>query len=207
MLEPLTCPQCKRRLLRTQLRDWECPFCHTDIGLAGSYQRCMGLLTLFSVLLLAVVTHKPASGGTWLFGVLLSALPAWVIFLTILPPWLKEGHNQPRLTIVSSWLGAAVTVFFVEFILFLAAYVLLGASQVELVEHLQILSMPLAWVSPNFLITPAKSFLDVCGVILGNSIFFGSLLYAFYQPVRWAFRRTRPTQLSISSTNPIEEDE
>jgi hypothetical protein len=98
-------------------------------------------------------------------------------------------------------------VFFVEFLLFVGAYVLLGATQNELRDHLEMLSMPLAGISRNFLITPSKSLLDVCGVILGNSVFFGIVIYAFYQPVRWAFRRSRPTQLSIANTDVPDDDD
>lgn len=114
---------------------------------------------------------------------------------------------QPGVGFVSSWLGAALSVFLVEFLLFVGAYVLLGATRNELLEHLEMLSMPLASISSNLLLTPSKTFLDVCGVILGNSIFFGTILYAFYQPVRWAFRRARPTQLLITNRDVPEEDE
>ena len=129
------------------------------------------------------------------------------MFLDVVPPWLKQGHNQPRITLVSSWLGVALTVFLVEFLGFGAVHVLFGTSRRELLEFLWMLSEPLAWISPNFLITPARSFFDVCGVILGNSVFFGSLTFAFYQTVRWAFRRARPTQLSLSNSGSTEDDE
>jgi hypothetical protein len=45
---------------------------------------------------------------------------------------------------VSSWLGAALTVFLVEFLVFGAAHVLLEASRRELLEFLWMLSEPLA---------------------------------------------------------------
>lgn len=207
MLEPLTCPRCKGRLERQQLKDWECPHCHVDLGIALSYRRLVALLTLLMVTLIAVVTHRPTSGGAWLFRVFASALPCWFLLMLYIPPRLKEGHIQPRVTFVSSWLGAALSVFFVEFLLFVGAYVLLGATQNELRDHLEMLSMPLAGISRNFLITPSKSLLDVCGVILGNSVFFGIVIYAFYQPVRWAFRRSRPTQLSIANTDVPDDDD
>ncbi|MGA2966304.1 MAG: hypothetical protein ABSD64_08835 [Terriglobales bacterium] len=160
-----------------------------------------------SVSLLAIATYKSTSGGAWLLRVFLSAIPCWFIFMTVVPPWLKQGRNQPRITVVSAWLGAAMTVFLVEFLLLGAAHVLLGASRPELLEHLWMLSMPLAWINPNFLLTPAKSFPDVCGVILGNSVFFGSLMFACYQIVCWAFRRARPTRLSISDSDDTEDEE
>ena len=206
MPRPLLCPECNRRIPRRDIGNWECPFCHTDIGFAVSYRRFVALLALLMAILIAFASHEPNSGGGWLLGVLLSALPCWFLLVTFIPPWLKRGHTQPRVTFVSAWLGTALSVFLVDFLLFVAAHVLLGATESELREHLEMLSMPLASISKNFLITPGKSFLDVCGVILGNSIFFGSVIYLFYQPVRWAFRRGRPTQLSITDSNASDDD-
>jgi predicted RNA-binding Zn-ribbon protein involved in translation (DUF1610 family) len=205
--KPPTCPQCNERIWREHLKDWKCPSCHTDIGFADSYRRFIGLLTFASISLIATATHKSSSGGTWILSVVLLAIPVWLIFIIIVPPWLKRGHNQPKITIVSSWLGTALSVFVFEFLGFGTAYVLLGASQSELQELLDMLSSPLAWISPNFLLTPAKSLLDVCGVILGNSVFFGLLIFACYQLVWRALRRTRPTRLSISGSNDTEDDE
>lgn len=207
MPRALICPRCTERISRQHLKDWECPHCHTDFGLARSYQRIVALLTLILTSLLAVITHGSSSGGAWLLLIFISAIPIWFILIIALPPWLKEGRNQPRITLVTTWLGAALSVFVVEFLLFGSAHVLLGASGSELTEHLEMLSMPLAWISTNFLITPRRSLFDVCGVILGNSIFFGSAIYVFYQPVRWAFHRARPTQLSLSNSNLGDEDD
>jgi hypothetical protein len=155
----------------------------------------------------ARATHESTSGGAWLLGIFLSAIPCWIMFLNVVPPWLKQGHAQPRITLVSSWLSVALTVFLVEFMGFGALYVFFGSSRRELLEHLAMLSMPLAWISPNFLITPSRTFFDLCGIILGNSAFFGPLMFACYQTVRWAFRRSRPTQLSLSISNPTADDE
>lgn len=200
MPRPLICPRCNGRINRQHLKDWECPHCHTDIGLARSYQQIVALITLILTSLLAVMTHKSSSSGAWLLIIFASAISIWFILIIALPPWLKQGRSQPRITLVSAWLGAALSVFIVEFLLFGSAHVLLGATRSELTEHLEMLSIPLAWMSTNFLITPERSSIDVC-------IFFGSAIYAFYQPVRWAFRRARPTQLSLSTSNSAEEDD
>ncbi len=205
--KPLTCPQCGERIDRRRLREAACPHCHVDIGIAHSYRACVGLLALVSMVRLGVATYKPASDGGWLLGVMVSALPLWVFFMVLIPPWLKRGHNQPRVTFVSSWLSAAATIFLVEFLGFGAAYLALGASQRELRELLDMLSIPLAWISPNFLLRPGKSFLDVCGVILGNSFLLGLPLFACYESVRWFFRRNRPVQLSITDANPSDDDD
>lgn len=204
--KPLTCPRCGEPIDRRRLNEWVCPSCQARIGIAHSYQRCVDLLTFAWIVLLGIVTHRSASDGTWLLGIILSAIPFWIAFIVLVPPWLKQGSNQPRVTIVSSFLGAAMTIFLVEFLGFTAVILLLGSKR-DLQEHLDMLSWPLAWINPNFLITPDKALSDVCGVILGNSFFFGLLLFACYQAVRWAFRRARVQRLWLSGTNPTDDDD
>jgi hypothetical protein len=139
--------------------------------------------------------------------IFLCAIPVSGFFSIAVPPKLVVGTYQPRVSLLSAWLGAALTIFVVEYLLFGSAYVFLKASPSDLQEHLTMLSLPLAWINRNFLTTPQKTFFDVCGVILGNSIFYGLIMYACYQPVRWAFRKAQPTQLSISGKNPTAEDD
>lgn len=205
--KPLTCPHCNERIPRRPLKDWQCPFCDADVGIGRSYQWCIGLLTFLTMSLLAVTTHESTSGGAWLLGIFVTAIPCWFMFLNVVPPWLKPGNNQPRLTLVSSWLTAAFWVFLIEFMGFGTVYVLFGGSRLELLEHLTMLSLHMALISSNFLITPARSFFDACGVILGNSVFFGTLMFTCYQIVHRAFRRARPAQFSLSRSNPTEDDD
>jgi hypothetical protein len=47
----------------------------------------------------------------------------------------------------------------------------------------------------------------MCGVILGNSFFYGLILFGCYKLVHQAFRRSRVTQLSLSGKNPTDEDD
>jgi hypothetical protein len=184
-----------------------CPSCKAEVGLASSYAWFTELLSFASVALLGVVTHTPTSDGGWLFAILLCVIPFWVLFMIVIPPWLKRGINQPTITFAGAWLGAAATWFLVEFLVFGAAHVLLGASRSENREYLEMLSEPLDRISLNFLLTPEKSFIDVCGVILGNSLFFGAVFFICYHSVRWVFRRSRPTQLSISSTKTTDDED
>lgn len=204
-LKPLTCPQCGERIERRQLKLWVCPSCHTSFGIAHSYQRCADLVMFASVAFLAAMTHKSTSDGTWLLGVILPGVPCWFLFLVLVPPWLKQGSNQVRVTVLSSYLGAAMTIFLAG-LGWSAVIMLLGGSKQDLQEHWAMLSLPLVYVSPNFLITTDSSFTDMCGVVLGNSFFFGLLMFACYQTVRWFFHRNRPTQLSLSGPNHTDDD-
>jgi hypothetical protein len=189
------------------LRNWECPACHTETGIAQSYYQCVGLFTLASGGLIGVGTHQSTSGGSWLLGVIVSTIMCWFFFLAVIPPWLKRGRNQARISLLHTWVSAAISAFLFQFLGLGIALLLLGASHQELMDHIEFLSVPLAWISPNFLLTPANSFFDLCGILLGNSVFYGTFVFACYQPVRWAFRRARPTQLSLSNRNSPEDEE
>ncbi len=99
-----------------------------------------------------------------------------------------------------------MSLFFVGF-LGLGALTVFFGNPSDVQEHLEDLSLPLARISPNFLIRRESSILDVCGIILGNSFFFALLIFSFYQPIRWLFRRARPTQLNISHSHAVDEDD
>ena len=100
-------------------------------------------------------------------------IPIWplitVVLWAILPPSYERGYAQPRITFVTTFLSVFVSVFAIEFVFFLFAYIVLGGKPSEVQEHLEMLSEPMRWFSQQFLITPEKSFVDACGVMLGNS--------------------------------------
>jgi hypothetical protein len=211
MRKPPTCPTCNRFLDLHELKEWICPFCGADFSIDESYRHHIGKLTLASMIFLGVLSHRSYSGGTWLLVVILSGIPIWIIFIRLIPLRLRSGRQQPKIRMMSTYLGMVSTVFLAVFLTeFLGLGGLMfitGATRNNVQEHFQILSMPLAWISTNFLITPNNSFSDVCGVILGNSFFYGLLMFTCYQPIRWIFRRSRPTQLSLTGGLPTDDDE
>jgi hypothetical protein len=203
---PLTCPLCSARFERRQLRAWVCPHCRAEIGVAYSYRRSAGLLTLAWITVLGIATHNASSDGTWLLGIVLSGALFWLVFVAVVPPWLKKGSDQSRMTLGLIYLSVVASTFVVSFLGFTGMIMLLG-NPGDLQEHLETMSMPLVWMSPNFLITRDKSFPDVCGVLVGNSFFMGLLLFACYQPIRWLRHRNRPTQLSITDQPSTDDDD
>jgi hypothetical protein len=155
-------------------------------------------MALLVVVLIGLLTyHQRASAGPWIIGlVLLWAYIAFVLSL-IVPATYERGYCQPQVTFVSSFLGIFVSFFTVEFVGFLTAYVVLGAKPAEIQEQLEFLSEPLRWFSPQFLITPDKSFLDVCGIMLGNSFLIGIPIFLCAKSVQAVLRRNRVVQIGI----------
>ena len=116
----------------------------------------------------------------------------------LVPPTLEKGVLQPRITIMSSILSCAFTVFVVDFLVVGWAYVAFSGPRRELNEHLEMISAPLGFLSAGFVIRTDKSFLDILGIILGNSLFWGTLMFLCYKVVRMAFVRNRVTQMGIT---------
>ncbi len=207
---PLTCPQCGKRIWRgslsRSLNKRECPFCRTHLRIAGSYELFIGTIGIISAALIGIATHTQASDGAWLLGVIAATAVIYVAALALIPPWLQLGSYQAKLTVVSSFLGATMVMFFVNLTGF-GGFILLAGSKQDLRRHLAMLSAPLTWASPNFLVTPESSYSQMCGVLLGNSFFYGLTFFACYKFVHRAFRRARLTQLSLSGKNPTEENE
>jgi hypothetical protein len=203
---PLICPNCDELIERRDLKAWVCPHCHADICVAYSYRRCAGVLTFAWIFLVGAATHKSSSDGTWLLRVILSGPLFWFVFMVFVPPWLSKGQSQPKFTFGVIYLGAVASMFALEFVGFGAIILLLGNSG-DLQDHLEDLSIPLVWFSGNFVITRNRSFADVAGVLLGNSFFLALLIFACYQPMRWIFRRNRPTQLSITDQPSSDDDD
>lgn len=203
--KPLICPRCGEYITRRQLMTSKCPYCHAPVTVADSYSRWVGFFTIAFVIALGAATHRADSGGTWLFWLFLAAIPINLLLQVMLPPWLKEGTTQFRFTFMTAFFLGAIDIFVVVFVIFTVAILLLG-TKADVREHLELLSWPLDLISRNFRITPEKRFTDVCGVILGEGLLYGSVFFACFRMVDWARRKGRPTQLLLSGRNPTEQD-
>ena len=163
---PLLCPRCQGRIYSRQLPDRECPACRAKIGIARSYQRCVDLLALASGAILALGTHQPLSGGSWLLGVILATIVLRVFFFTVIPPWLQEGRDHVRISLLSLWVLYSMSALVFQFVGFGLLRMLLSGSADEWREHIDFLSLPLSIVDTNFRLTPNNTFLDLCGVLV-----------------------------------------
>jgi hypothetical protein len=84
---------------------------------------------------------------------------------------------------------------------------LLGAPTQEAVEATDIFSLPLGLLNPKFMIRPDKSLAEVIGIITANSYFWALGLTMIFKVVHGFIRRSRVTQLGISSTTMNDDDE
>lgn len=203
--EPLICPKCGEHIAPGDLGKEQCSYCHAAVTLANSYIRWVVAFTVAFVIALGILTHQDDSGGTWLFGLFCSAIPIYLILSMMLPPWLKKGTYQFTFSLGQAFIIAVIDIFLVMFVLGTLVILILG-SKADVRQHLEELSWPLVAISRNFLITPQKTFIDVCGILLGNSAFYGLVWFGCVSWVRWSSRRVRTIRLSLSGKNPTDED-
>lgn len=93
-----------------------------------------------------------------------------------------------------------MVMFTTQFVGFLALGFLVGARPAEIQELLGNLSLPLAWISSQFLITPKRNFFDVCGIMLGNSFLIAMPVFVAVKAVQSAMRRNRTVQMGIGGS-------
>jgi hypothetical protein len=156
--------------------------------------------------LLGLATHTANSDGAWLLWIILSGIPFWIFFSRVIHQSVEPGNRRYRLTLIGTYL-ACVLVFVGEFVLILVMIYLTDSPQREIRDVLEIFSFPLSWVDSHFLLTGENSLADVCGVLLGNSLFIVVAMQLCYQPIRWLFHRSRTTQLSLSQADSGNQDD
>src|SRR5215467_2517928 len=140
MRELPTCTECKRplRIIRGGL---ECPFCRLDFRIVESYYRSVSFLTAFAMFLLGWATYKPSSNGVWLLWVILSGIPIWIFFSRVIPPRIMRGRRQTQLSFFRTYFLAVYLICGIEFVVIMSAMYLIGGSQREIKEQLEMLSL------------------------------------------------------------------
>lgn len=194
------CPKCGKDLRLRSVREPFCVACNEPVRISWAYRRQVAYMALVIDALIALATYHQTSSGPWIIGLVLFWLLITFVLRIILPATYETGYPQPQITFVSAFLGMFITLFLVEFLAFLTLYVALGAKPAEVQEHLWIMSEPLVFFDQQFLITPEKTFLDVCGILLGNSFLIGIPFFVSVKIVQFFLRRNRALQIGIEGS-------
>ena len=212
-----TCPACHAPLKREDLRNLpiECPGCSARIGLSSA-PLWVGLPLGFaaSVMVVQFLGLKAYAALLWLpilvlcIRYVLPLTTSWVYPLKVEPSAAK-GSNSYKSTLrifLSIWIGLILfAVAYGFFTGWLAA--LLGASRQDVAEIGDIFSLPLGFINPAFIIRPEKGLAEVLGIVTANSYFNALVLTVVFKVVHGFLRRSRVTQLGISSTTLDDDDD
>jgi hypothetical protein len=199
------CPNCDSPLFAGNQPSLLCMACNKPVRISWAYRRRISFGALLIVTLIGFVTHSRSSAGPWLVGLVLCWPLAMFLLSAIVPPTYERGYSQPQVTFATTFLAVFLSMFTVEFIL-LFAFKVLGAESSEIREHLVELSIPAVWFSQQFLITPEKDFVDVCGVMLANSFLFALPVFVCAKIVPYLLRRNRVTLISINTSGNQDDD-
>lgn len=182
-----------------------CAGCGTDLHVPWAHDRWIWGLVVVALALIGSLTFSHEHAGAWLLMLIVGSIPLRVFAGRLIPPWLESGKQRSRLPFLFWYL-----IYAVGLPLYVLAmgwfHVLTGGSQGEISEFLVDISIPMAWISSDFLLDSNKSFFDVCGVILGNSFFYAAFSFAAWRGVRSRLKRNRVTAMNLGSKPDPEDD-
>ena len=203
----MNCPACGEEVRWEDLRNGPaCPICHEWLRYSRKQARNRAFIAYAALIVIGFMTYTSKAVGSWLLFLLLLGIPINWLCNLFTRPRLEVGTPQPRLTYMGYVILLALEIFVLYVVVIGGFMWLAGGSRRDLNELYDALSYPLAWLNPNFRITTESSFLDKFGTILGNSLFYGGLMYTCYLFVRRTFTRNRVTQIGITDRSP-EDDE
>jgi hypothetical protein len=100
-----------------------------------------------------------------------------------------------------------MVVFVVAYGFFTGWLVALLGGHRDAAEITDMWSVPLGLINPAFVIRPEKSLAEVLGIVTANCYFYALGLTFVFKVVHGFLRRSRVTQLGISSTTLDDDDE
>lgn len=211
------CPQCERNLpeIVVEGNTCECPYCGTRLRFSDRNTWISLLLSFASSLTVAQKLDLQAWAGIiWVPVFLFHLFVAAVLLSFLKAPLLIDEDNSGRrfhpLRTLSFFIRAwiALTLFMAVYGYFLGwAGVFMGASKEEILEGLDLWSVPLRIVNPAFIVSPDKAFVTDMGIIAANSYFFALGLTAVFKIVHMFIQRSRVIQLSISGVEIGDDDD
>lgn len=197
------CPACRSQLW---FHFGRCAYCQTPLHVPPSYFRWIWCPTLVTVGVIGVSTYNSDHAGMWLLVLIFLTLPLRIICGLLVPATFKIGTGKQKIPFIFWYIGLCV---------FTIAYwscwgwlhVLLGASKGEFQENLDIFSLPLGMIGGQFVITPDKTFADVCGILCGNAFFYTLVWFLLYRFGHSLIQRNRVTRLDLSAPDSKNEQE
>ena len=184
----------------------KCALCESELYVPIAYARWIWALIVSILAMAGAITFSSTHAGTWLLFLILSSIPLRIALGKVIPPWLEAGQQRFRFTFLLWYLGFSISIPL--YVLGMGWFrVLTGGSKGEINEYLVTFSLPLGWISSDFVLDPSKSFLDACGVILGNSFFYALATFAAWRGARAVLKRNRVTAMNLESRPDPHEDD
>jgi hypothetical protein len=215
---PLTCPVCNTPLDQEvpQHPPFECQHCGAKftfstlplwVGLPLGFILSLVVVQILGLKAYAALLWLPILFVSLAFVLPLTAslLPAQMVELC---PSAKSSSSYKRtLVLFLTWWLTCVLIavaygFFTGWLAFL-----LGAPRRDVADASDMFSFPLGLINPAFIISPEKGLAEAVGIVTANSYFYALGLTFVFKVVHGFLRRSRVTQLGISSVTLDDDDE
>jgi hypothetical protein len=183
-----------------------CALCDSQVYIPVAYARWVWFAVLVLLCVVGIFTHNAQHSGIWILLLLLSAVPLRILLGILIPPWFEAKKDRVGFPFLLWYICLAITMP-LSWTAIGWFQVLTGSSKSEIQETLITLSLPLGWISPEFLLNTSKDFFDVCGVVLGNSFFYALATFAVWRAAHSVIRRNRVTAMNIEGRSGDDDDD
>lgn len=212
----IRCPGCggEIMLLPSKVFRYGCPHCHGIVTLSRRHLLVSYVCGFVLSLAIAEWLHLTASAAPlWIPIFILSFVLVARVTALVISPYEINRHDAPLPGLIarnlgiflSIWFGIVVTVLAYGYVLGWQAY--LNGSHRDVIESMDLWSVPLGFVNPAFTVRPEKGLVQVVGIVSANCYFWalgGMMAFKF---VHSRMRRSRVTELAISGSRVAEEDD
>lgn len=201
-------------LLPSKVFRYGCPHCRGIVTLSRRHLLVSYICAFVLSLAIAEWLHLTASAAPlWIPIFIVSFLLAMQVTALVMSPYEICRNDAPPPGLIARNLGMFLSIWFAIVATVLAyGYVLgwlayLNGSHRDVIESMDLWSVPLGFVNPAFTVRPEKDLVEVIGIVSANCYFWalgGMMVFKF---VHSRMRRSRVTELALSGSSVGEEDD
>jgi hypothetical protein len=212
----IRCPGCGGQitLLPSKVFRYDCPHCKGIVMLSRRHLLVSYVLGfILSLIIAKALQLSVMAAPLWIPIFVLSFIVVAQLTALVISPYAVYRYDAPPPGVIARnlgmflaiWLGIVFTIMTYGYVLGWLAY--LNGSHRDLIESMDMWSMPLGFVNPEFVVRPDKGLVEVIGIVSANSYFWALGLMLIFKFVHSRMRRNRVTELAISGTTVGEEDD
>jgi hypothetical protein len=212
------CPRCRGTVRTENIRTFTtfaCSNCGFSLSVSSIYRLAVVVGSLgLSLFLASAINLRAYAAIAWIPLLLLAFILLTNFGKFALPPRLNgvthgaahcaadarrtEPWKRILLLFLSFWFNITFVALAYGFTLGWAGF-LLGGSEREIQETVDLWSLPLGLLSPSFVVTANKTFVTVLGIVFANSFFYAAALTAILTLVNKRVRQPI-TQIRLSGS-------
>jgi hypothetical protein len=212
----IRCPGCGGEilLLPGKVFRYGCPHCQGIVILSRRHLLVSYVVGFILSLIIAKALQLTVMAAPlWIPIFVLSFIVVAQIAALVISPYEVYKYDAPLPGVITRnlgvflaiWLAIVVTIMTYGYVLGWVAY--LNGSHRDVIESMEMWSMPLGLINPAFTIRPEKDLVEVIGIVTANSYFWALGLMLIFKFVHSRMRRNRVTELAISGSSVGEEDD